>query len=160
MSETPKPGAGSHARIHAVVRRIPRGRVATYGQVAELAGLPGQARLVGYAMAALPAESAIPWHRVINAAGRVSPRAVGPGGTLLVVGHLLGEDRGHGHDHRHEPGALYTAEDVAAELDAGEWDVVTGTRERDPQATERTGNDAPDTVLVARRRAARHGSEA
>lgn len=60
--------------IYAVVRRIPRGRVATYGQVAELAGLPGHARQIGYAMAALPSGTAIPWHRVINAAGMVSRR--------------------------------------------------------------------------------------
>ena len=43
----------SYDRIHAVVRRIPKGRVATYGQIAELAGLPGHAREVGYAMYAL-----------------------------------------------------------------------------------------------------------
>ena len=45
---------GTHGRIQRVVSRIPRGRVATYGQVARLAGLSGQARLVGYAMHALP----------------------------------------------------------------------------------------------------------
>ncbi|HEV8117748.1 MAG TPA: MGMT family protein, partial [Thermoanaerobaculia bacterium] len=49
-------------------------RVATYGQVARLAILPGQARLVGYALAALPEGSRVPWHRVINAQGRVSLR--------------------------------------------------------------------------------------
>ena len=65
---------GSHARIHAVVRRIPRGRVATYGQVAELVGLPGGARQVGYALNALR-DDEVPWHRVINAQGRVSPRS-------------------------------------------------------------------------------------
>ena len=63
---------GLHARIHAVVARIPRGRVATYGQIARLAGLPGQARLVGYAMHAVPAGSAIPWQRVVNAKGEIS----------------------------------------------------------------------------------------
>jgi methylated-DNA-protein-cysteine methyltransferase-like protein len=68
-------GSDSHQRILAVVRRIPRGRVATYGQVAVLAGLPRQARLVGYALHALHSDSAVPWHRVINAQGRVSPRA-------------------------------------------------------------------------------------
>lgn len=59
-------------RIYAVVRRIPRGRVATYGQVAKIAGLAGHARQVGYALHALPAGSAVPWHRVINSAGRIS----------------------------------------------------------------------------------------
>jgi methylated-DNA-protein-cysteine methyltransferase-like protein len=66
------------ARIHAVVRSIPKGRVATYGQIAELAGLPRQARQVGYALAALR-DARVPWHRVINARGEISPRsAPGP----------------------------------------------------------------------------------
>ena len=69
----------SYQRIYAVVRRIPRGRVATYGQIAELAGLPGHARQVGYALHALPSGTAVPWHRVINARGEVSLRtAPGP----------------------------------------------------------------------------------
>src|SRR5262245_13340463 len=62
--------------IYAVVARIPRGRVATYGQVARLAGIPGKARLVGYALSVLT-DKTIPWHRVINARGEVSPRAGG-----------------------------------------------------------------------------------
>ncbi len=66
--------AGNYKRIYGVVRRIPRGRVATYGQVATLAGLPGHARQVGYALAALE-EEGVPWHRVINARGEVSVRA-------------------------------------------------------------------------------------
>jgi methylated-DNA-protein-cysteine methyltransferase-like protein len=70
-------------RIYAVIRRIPKGRVATYGQVAMLAGLPGQARMVGYALAALPARSRMPWQRVVNAQGRVSPRAGGSGTEVL-----------------------------------------------------------------------------
>jgi len=75
------PARGAYARIYAVVRRIPRGRVATYGQVAQLAGLGGHARQVGYALHALPGGTAVPWHRVINAAGAVSKRAV-PGAEL------------------------------------------------------------------------------
>lgn len=63
-----------HERIYAVVRRIPRGRVATYGQVAALAGLGGHARLVGYALSALGDGTKVPWHRVINAQGRISLR--------------------------------------------------------------------------------------
>jgi methylated-DNA-protein-cysteine methyltransferase-like protein len=59
-------------RVYGVVRRIPRGRVATYGQVARLAGLGGNARLVGYALHAIPEYSAVPWHRVINAKGEIS----------------------------------------------------------------------------------------
>jgi Predicted methylated DNA-protein cysteine methyltransferase len=63
---------GLHRRIHDVVSRIPRGRVATYGQVARLAGLAGQARLVGYALHALPAGTRVPWQRVVNAQGAIS----------------------------------------------------------------------------------------
>jgi methylated-DNA-protein-cysteine methyltransferase-like protein len=79
---SPRPSLDSHARILAVVRRIPRGRVATYGQVAHLAGLGAQPRLVGYALAALSGDSEIPWHRVVNAQGRVSARAT-PGADSL-----------------------------------------------------------------------------
>jgi methylated-DNA-protein-cysteine methyltransferase-like protein len=61
-----------HDRIYEVIRRIPRGRVATYGQIADLAGIPGQPRRIGYALSALPADSGIPWHRVINAQGKIS----------------------------------------------------------------------------------------
>ena len=74
--------ASSYDRIYAVVRRIPRGRVATYGQVAALAGLGGHARQVGYALHAIPEGSDIPWHRVINAQGQVSVRSQ-RGGELL-----------------------------------------------------------------------------
>jgi methylated-DNA-protein-cysteine methyltransferase-like protein len=61
-------------RLLAVVDSIPRGSVATYGQVAREAGLPRHARLVGAVLGALPAKSSLPWHRVLNAQGRVSPR--------------------------------------------------------------------------------------
>jgi methylated-DNA-protein-cysteine methyltransferase-like protein len=66
---------GLHRRIHEVVSRIPRGRVATYGQVARLAGLRGHARLVGYALHALPAGTSVPWQRVVNAQGGISTRS-------------------------------------------------------------------------------------
>ena len=71
--------SSSYLKIYAAVSRIPKGRVATYGQIAALAGLPRQARLVGYAMHALPADSDVPWHRVVNAAGKVSIRSDGMG---------------------------------------------------------------------------------
>jgi methylated-DNA-protein-cysteine methyltransferase-like protein len=64
--------SSSYDRIYAVVRKIPRGRVTTYGTVARLAGLDGQARLVGYALSALRDGTGVPWHRVINAQGRLS----------------------------------------------------------------------------------------
>ncbi len=65
----------AYDRIYAVVRKIPKGRVATYGQVAALTGFRGQARMVGYALHALPSGARVPWQRVINAAGRISERA-------------------------------------------------------------------------------------
>jgi methylated-DNA-protein-cysteine methyltransferase-like protein len=69
--------------IYATVRQIPKGRVATYGQIAELSGLPRQARQVGYAMHALPARTTVPWHRVVNAQGRISlPLHTGSGGAV------------------------------------------------------------------------------
>ncbi len=55
-----------------MVAAIPAGRVSTYGDVARLAGLPGAARRVGRALRVLPADTRIPWHRVINASGRIS----------------------------------------------------------------------------------------
>lgn len=54
------------------MRQIPRGKVATYGQIADLANLYGKARLVGYALYRVDKESDIPWHRVINAKGEIS----------------------------------------------------------------------------------------
>ena len=72
---TPRPGGTTYARIYAVVRRIPRGKVATYGQVAALAGLREHARQVGYAMYALRPGTTVPWQRVVNAKGEISRRA-------------------------------------------------------------------------------------
>ncbi len=72
--------AGRYPRIYAIVRRIPHGRVATYGQIAAVEG-SSTARMVGYALAALPGSNrAVPWQRVLNAAGTVSERS-GGGGT-------------------------------------------------------------------------------
>lgn len=62
----------AYERIYQIVRQIPVGQVATYGQVAELANMPGQARLVGYALYRVVATDEVPWHRVINAKGEVS----------------------------------------------------------------------------------------
>ena len=67
-----------HQAIWNVVRSIPRGRVASYGQVARLAGLPRHARLVAPAMSAAKAP-ALPWYRVINAAGRIAMPPNSPG---------------------------------------------------------------------------------
>ena len=68
----------ARAAILLVVSQIPAGKVATYGQIAEMAGLPGKSRLVGRVMSQLPSGSDIPWHRVVNASGRISlPEASG-----------------------------------------------------------------------------------
>ena len=79
-----------YASIYAVVDLIPYGRVATYGQIAALAGLAGQARQVGYALHSLPSDSGLPWHRVINAKGEVSPRTEGDWDDFQR--HLLEEE--------------------------------------------------------------------
>lgn len=70
MSDASGTGESKRSRILAIVSLIPAGRVATYGQIAELAGLPAHARLVGYALHGC--RDTVPWHRVINAAGRIS----------------------------------------------------------------------------------------
>lgn len=59
-------------RILAAVRKIPRGKVSTYGNVADVAGLPKRARLVGTVLRQTPASRDLPWYRVINAGGRIS----------------------------------------------------------------------------------------
>lgn len=66
----------SRERVYEQVSRIPEGRVATYSQIAELAGFPRHARQVGYALAALRERESpdVPWHRVINAKGTISRR--------------------------------------------------------------------------------------
>ena len=72
MPLAPITAAEAYPRIWAVVRRIPRGRVAGYAQVAYLAGLPGRARMVGRALGDAGASPKLPWHRVINAQGRIA----------------------------------------------------------------------------------------
>jgi len=74
--------------IYAVVARIPRGRVSTYGRIAALAGMPRRARLVGRALRTLPPDSDVPWHRVLNAAGKISARGDALGHEDLQA-HLL-----------------------------------------------------------------------
>ncbi len=60
-------------RVYALVRRVPRGRVVTYGQVARALGMPRGARTVGWAMRVCH-DPNVPWHRVVNAQGKISPR--------------------------------------------------------------------------------------
>ncbi|TAM10727.1 MAG: cysteine methyltransferase [Nevskiaceae bacterium] len=61
-----------HQRIYAAIAAIPAGRVASYGQIALRAGLPGRARLVGKALAETPDGLELPWHRVLHADGTVA----------------------------------------------------------------------------------------
>jgi len=72
MRELPQAQDHTRARLFQVIHAIPKGHVATYGQVAELAGLPRAARLVGNTLKNLPKNSKLPWHRVINASGKIS----------------------------------------------------------------------------------------
>ncbi len=90
MSKISDRFSAAYRTIYAVVQRIPQGRVVTYGQIAALAGLGGQARQVGYALHALPQGSDVPWQRVINAKGEVSPRATA--GRDHYQRHLLEEE--------------------------------------------------------------------
>jgi len=62
-----------YRRIYAAIKKIPCGRVATYAQIARMAGLPGHARQVGYALRILKNDS-VPWQRIINAQGKISER--------------------------------------------------------------------------------------
>ena len=66
--------ANFYERVYAIARQIPPGQVTTYGMIAALAGQPLGARAVGYALRALPVDSDVPWHRVINKQGKLSPR--------------------------------------------------------------------------------------
>lgn len=115
MLRDPKPApSGVFRAIWKTVTRIPRGRVATYGQIARMSGMPGGARTVGWAMHAVPPGARVggrpvPWHRVINARGTISPRPAtgagegpagqerrlrkegvvfGPGGRIDLARHL------------------------------------------------------------------------
>jgi methylated-DNA-protein-cysteine methyltransferase related protein len=75
MKKQRKPSAAAadpNDRILAAVKRIPRGRVCTYGNVADVAGLPRRARLVGTVLRQSPSSRDLPWYRVINAGGRIS----------------------------------------------------------------------------------------
>jgi methylated-DNA-protein-cysteine methyltransferase-like protein len=62
-------------RIYRAVMQIPRGRVATYGQIARVAGMPRHHRQVGHALRHLIDDGLVPWHRVVGAGGRISPRS-------------------------------------------------------------------------------------
>lgn len=76
-------------QIYQTVRKIPLGKVATYGQIADLSGLHGKARLVGYALFKVDVNlDDVPWYRVINAKGEISYSSLRRGGDYLQK-HLL-----------------------------------------------------------------------
>ncbi|MDD5370043.1 MAG: MGMT family protein [Anaerolineaceae bacterium] len=70
-----------YERIYTTVQQIPPGRVATYGQIAQIVG-GCSAQMVGFALAALPNGSDVPWQRVINVQGKISPHGFGFGSAL------------------------------------------------------------------------------
>ena len=104
-------------KIYAVVKRIPEGRVATYGQVAALAGLPGRARLAGTALRETPDGLSIPWQRVINAGGKVSRRSG------------LGVEEGYQRHLLEEEGIVFSASG-RIDLDRFGWDPEAGARRK------------------------------
>lgn len=71
----------TYEKIYDIVRQIPYGQVATYGQIAHLVG-GISAQMVGFALAALPKGTDVPWQRVINARGRISPHGFGYGSAM------------------------------------------------------------------------------
>ncbi|MDR0854721.1 MAG: MGMT family protein [Clostridiales Family XIII bacterium] len=95
--------------IYDVVRQIPEGRVATYGQIARLAGNPRWSRVVGYALHVNPDPEHIPCHRVVNRLGEVSS-AFAFGGPNMQVVYL--EDEG-----------VIFGEDGRVPLDEYQWDI-------------------------------------
>jgi methylated-DNA-protein-cysteine methyltransferase related protein len=100
---------GFRERVLAVVRAIPRGRVATYGQVALLAGSPRAARQVGGVLYRSGSEAGLPWHRVVNATGGISTHKVGVGALqealLRAEGIAVGESGVDLERHRWTPDA-------------------------------------------------------
>lgn len=81
---------GMYARIYQYVAQIPKGRVSSYGRISKLAG-GCSARQVGYAMSALPEGSDVPWQRVVNSKGGISPRS---GGDSHQLQRWMLEDEG------------------------------------------------------------------
>lgn len=98
MTETSRGGPTSFAdRVFGLVRRIPRGRVVSYGAVAALLGVPRAARGVGRALSTLPADTDVPWWRVVNRNGEISIKGA-PG--LPALQRTLLEEEGVGFDER------------------------------------------------------------
>ena len=131
---SPTPARPFYREVYRLVRRIPRGKVATYGQLAALLGRPRAVRAVGSALRRLrgPMVEAVPWHRVVNAAGRVSLRE-GEGPELQR--ELLRRE------------GVRFGRGGSVDLARLGWDGPTGQRR-----SVRTGRFAPDEKLTLRRR--------
>ncbi len=83
MTANRTPGRESfYERVYRAVGEVPPGRVTTYGEIAQALGAPHGARAAGYALRALPDGHGAPWWRVVNAAGRISPRGPGLGAEI------------------------------------------------------------------------------
>jgi methylated-DNA-protein-cysteine methyltransferase-like protein len=104
--------AGFFARVYAVVRRVPRGSVTSYGAIARVLGSPHGARTVGWALHSLPEDSDVPWQRVVNSQGRISgdSRQDGPSRQRELL-----EEEGVSFDERDR-----------IDLDRYGWDCRTG----------------------------------
>ena len=103
-----------YVRVYGFVRRVPPGRVVTYGQVAVLLGAPAAARAVGYALHNLAGDSDVPWWRVINTQGRISLKGRGASADLQLA-MLKGEGVAFGDDGRTDLGRYRWWPDAADE---------------------------------------------
>ena len=99
-----------YEQIYHYVRQIPEGNVATYGQIAKLIGRCS-AQMVGFALAALKGKSDVPWHRVINRMGKISPHGYGLGAAIQKE-LLLNEN------------VAFDSEDVI-DLKQYQWDITS-----------------------------------
>jgi alkylated DNA nucleotide flippase Atl1/3-methyladenine DNA glycosylase AlkD len=127
---------GPYEKIYAVIRRVPRGKVVTYGQVAALAGLPKRARLVGTALREAPEGFDLPWQRVINAGGRVSSR----GG--------LGVEEGYQRHLLEEEGVIFDAHG-RTDLERFGWDPDAVPRGRGSASRAKKKPDSPVHLIEA-----------
>ncbi len=136
-----KPKSGTYARIYAVIRTIPHGRVATYGQVAAVAGIPNGARQVGYALFASPAGAALPWHRVLGAGGRITLAKIDPSAALTQRLRLEKE------------GVRFTARGTV-DLAASGWKVSARPRSRSASGAHANKVPRPRATATRPRRRA------
>lgn len=118
-----------YRRIYAVVRKIPRGRVATYGQVAELAGIPGGARVAGAAMKTSKPADRLPWQRVIGKASRLRGRIAIHDPIGAAVQRKLLEDEG-----------VAVGESGLVALDLYGWLTAGSGRGASPRRRPRSGS--------------------